>query len=150
MPERATAVQLIVEMFKQGHGAVRVVRELAERGLQISETGRTHSSHIYMLLANRMPIGEKSVEVDGETFRLDGYYPALLSPAEFADLRYLAEQRGRRKGKGEIPGVVTGLGITYCGAAIVAVMEIYILARNTESATHGLRRHNTSRSTLIS
>ncbi|WP_341774231.1 hypothetical protein [Burkholderia gladioli] len=35
----------------------------------------------------------------------------------------MAEQRGRRKGKGEIPGVVTGLSITYCGycgAAIVA------------------------------
>ncbi len=81
------------------------------------------ASHIYKVLANRMLIGEKSVEVDGEVFRLEGYYPALLTPAEFADLRYLAEQRGRRKGKGEIPGIVTGLGITYCGycgAAIVA------------------------------
>lgn len=121
--DRASAVRLVIEMFRQGHGAVRIVRELAERGLQISETGRTHSSNIYKILANRMLIGEKSVEVDGETYRLDDYYPALLTPAEFADLRYLAEQRGRRKGKGEIPGVVTGLGITYCGycgAAIVA------------------------------
>ncbi|WGS40332.1 recombinase family protein [Burkholderia sp. JSH-S8] len=123
IPERASAVQFVVQMFKQGHGAVQVVRELAERGLKISETGRTHSSNIYKILANRMLIGEKTVEVEGETFRLEGYYPALLTPAEFADLRYLAEQRGRRKGKGEIPGVVTGLGITYCGycgAAIVA------------------------------
>ncbi|MBU9293125.1 recombinase family protein [Burkholderia multivorans] len=121
--DRAAAVRLVIEMFKQGHGAVRIVRELAERGLKITESGRTASSHLYKLLANRMLIGEKSVEVDGESFRLDGYYPALLSSAEFADLRYLAEQRGRRKGKGEIPGVVTGLGITYCGycgAAIVA------------------------------
>ncbi|WP_330995010.1 recombinase family protein [Burkholderia stagnalis] len=121
--DRASAVQLVVQMFKQGHGAVQVVRELAERGLKISETGRTHSSNIYKILANRMLIGEKTVDVEGETFRLEGYYPALLTPAEFADLRYLAEQRGRRKGKGEIPGVVTGLGITYCGycgAAIVA------------------------------
>ncbi|KVZ03398.1 recombinase family protein [Burkholderia stagnalis] len=123
IPERASAVQLAIQMFKQGHGAVQVVRELAARGLKISETGRTHSSNIYKILANRMLIGEKTVEVEGETFRLEGYYPALLTPAEFADLRYLAEQRGRRKGKGEIPGVVTGLGITYCGycgAAIVA------------------------------
>ncbi|WP_232437268.1 recombinase family protein [Burkholderia ubonensis] len=129
IPERATAVQFIVEMFKHGHGAVRVVRELAERRLQISETGRTHASHIYKLLANRMLIGEKSVEVDGETFRLDGYYPALLSPAEFADLRYLAEQRGRRKGKGEIPGVVTGLGITYCGYCGAAIVAQNIMGR---------------------
>ncbi|KVE06576.1 integrase [Burkholderia vietnamiensis] len=121
--ERAEAVRHVIAMFKQGHGAVRIVRDLAERGLQITESGRTQSSNLYRLLANRMLLGEKSVEVDGETYRLEGYYPALLTPAEFADLRYLAEQRGRRKGKGEIPGVVTGLGITYCGycgAAIVA------------------------------
>ncbi|WP_321914833.1 recombinase family protein [Paraburkholderia sp. J11-2] len=123
MPERAEAVKKVVKMFRQGHGAVRIVRELAELGLKISESGLTKSSHIYKLLANRMLVGEKSVEIDGEAYRLEGYYPALLTPAEFADLRYLAEQRGRRKGKGEIPGVVTGLGITYCGycgSAIVA------------------------------
>ncbi|RQZ18386.1 recombinase family protein [Burkholderia sp. Bp9031] len=123
IPERAAAVRLVVEMFKQGHGAVRTIRELSERGLAVTESGRMAASHIYKILANRMLVGEKSVELDGETYRLEGYYPALLSAEEFADLRYLAEQRGRRKGKGEIPGVVTGLGIThcgYCGAAIVA------------------------------
>ncbi|MGN7980203.1 recombinase family protein [Burkholderia sp. 22313] len=123
VPDRAAAVRLVVEMFKQGHGAVRTVRELSERGLSVTESGRMAASHIYKILANRMLVGEKSVAVDGETYRLEAYYPALLSAAEFADLRYLAEQRGRRKGKGEIPGVVTGLGIThcgYCGAAIVA------------------------------
>ncbi|KVP48443.1 recombinase family protein [Burkholderia ubonensis] len=123
IPERAEAVRHVIAMFRQGHGAVRIVRDLAERGLTVTDSGRTQSSNLYRLLANRMLIGEKSVEVDGEAFRLENYYPALLTPAEFADLRYLAEQRGRRKGKGEIPGVVTGLGIThcgYCGAAIVA------------------------------
>lgn len=123
IPERAEAVRHVIAMFRQGHGAVRIVRDLAERGLQVTDSGRTQSSNLYRLLANRMLLGEKSVEVDGEAFRLEGYYPALLTPTEFADLRYLAEQRGRRKGKGEIPGVVTGLGIThcgYCGAAVVA------------------------------
>ncbi|KVT95789.1 recombinase family protein [Burkholderia ubonensis] len=123
IPERAEAVRHVIAMFRQGHGAVRIVRDLAERGLTVTDSGRTQSSNLYRLLANRMLLGEKSVEVDGEAFRLENYYPALLTPAEFADLRYLAEQRGRRKGKGEIPGVVTGLGIThcgYCGAAIVA------------------------------
>ena len=123
VPERAAAVRLVVEMFKQGHGAVRTVRELSERGLAVTASGRMAASHIYKILANRMLVGEKSVEADGETYRLGGYYPALLSAVEFADLRYLAEKHGRRKGKGEIPGVVTRLGIThcgYCGAAIVA------------------------------
>ncbi|HEM7896953.1 TPA: recombinase family protein [Burkholderia cenocepacia] len=127
--ERATAVRLVIEMFKQGHGAVRIVRELADRGLKITDSGRSASSHIYRLLANRMLIGEKSVEVDGETFRLEGYYPALLTAVEFAELRYLAEQRGRRKGKGEIPGVVTGLGITYCGYCGAAVVAQNLMGR---------------------
>ncbi|MDF0501651.1 recombinase family protein [Burkholderia cenocepacia] len=127
--DRAAAVRLVIEMFKQGHGAVRIVRELADRGLKITDSGRSASSHIYRLLANRMLIGEKSVEVDGETFRLEGYYPAVLTPAEFADLRYLAEQRGRRKGKGEIPGVVTGLGITYCGYCGAAIVAQNIMGR---------------------
>ncbi|AOJ88308.1 integrase [Burkholderia sp. MSMB0856] len=127
--DRASAVRLVIEMFKQGHGAVRIVRELADRGLKITDSGRSASSHIYRLLANRMLIGEKSVEVDGETFRLEGYYPALLTAAEFADLRYSAEQRGRRKGKGEIPGVVTGLGITYCGYCGAAVVAQNLMGR---------------------
>ncbi|WP_431206715.1 recombinase family protein [Burkholderia cepacia] len=127
--DRAAAVRLVIEMFKQGHGAVRIVRELADRGLKITDSGRSASSHIYRLLANRMLLGEKSVEVDGETFRLEGYYPALLTDAEFADLRYLAEQRGRRKGKGEIPGVVTGLGIAYCGYCGAAIVAQNIMGR---------------------
>lgn len=127
--DRAAAVRLAIEMFKQGHGAVRIVRELADRGLKITDSGRSASSHIYRLLANRMLIGEKSVEVDGETFRLEGYYPGLLTATEFADLRYLAEQRGRRKGKGEIPGVVTGLGITYCGYCGAAIVAQNIMGR---------------------
>jgi hypothetical protein len=84
--DRAVAVRLVIEMFKQGHGAVRIVRELAERGLKITDRGRSATSHIYRLLANRMLIGEKAVEVDGETFRLvtgallgdDGEAPAAV------------------------------------------------------------------------
>ncbi len=133
IPERAVAVRLVVEMFKQGHGAVRTVRELTERGLKISDTGRTAASHIYKLLANRMLIGEKSVEIDGETYQLERYYPSLLTAAEFADLRYLAEQRGRRKGKGEIPGVVTGLGITYCGYCGAAIVAQNLMGRKRQS-----------------
>lgn len=129
IPERAEAVHHVIAMFRQGHGAVRIVRDLTERGLQITESGRTQSSNLYRLLANRMLLGEKSVELDGEVFRLEGYYPAMLTPAEFADLRYLAEQRGRRKGKGEIPGVVTGLGITYCGYCGAAVVAQNLMGR---------------------
>ncbi|SDR20330.1 Site-specific DNA recombinase [Paraburkholderia tuberum] len=83
IPERANAVRLVIQMFRQGNGAVHVVRELSERGLKISESGLTHSSHIYKLLANRMLLGEKSVEVDGEVFRLP--VGSLLLEARYHD-----------------------------------------------------------------
>ncbi|MBM5590074.1 recombinase family protein [Burkholderia pseudomallei] len=133
IPERAAAIRLIVAMYKQGHGAVRIVRELFERGLSVSDTGRTSSSHIYKILANRMLIGEKTVELDGEEYRLEGYYPAVISSAEFAELRHFTEQRFRRKGKGEIPGVVTGLGLTYCGYCGTAVTAQNIMGRHRDT-----------------
>lgn len=87
----------------------------ASDDLKITDSGRSAPSSLYRVLASRMLNGEKSVELDGETFTPESDYPARLTPAEFADLGYLAEQRERRKGKGEIPGGVTGLGITYSG-----------------------------------
>ncbi|AYY59063.1 hypothetical protein EGY20_20455 [Burkholderia multivorans] len=63
--------RVLIEMFKQERGPVRIVRELADRWLKIIDSGRSTSSRIYRLLANRMLIGEKSVEVAGQTFRLE-------------------------------------------------------------------------------
>ncbi|WP_176058147.1 recombinase family protein [Paraburkholderia sp. BCC1876] len=123
MPERAAAIRLMIQMFLDGHGAVRTVRELTERGLSMSANGNNGATQLYKIIRNRALVGEKTLEVDGEEFRLEGYYPALLSPEQFSELQYAADQRGTRKGKGEIPGILTGLGITrcvYCGTAVVA------------------------------
>jgi hypothetical protein len=125
----------MVEMFRQGHGAVRTVRELTERGLSITNGGN-QSQHIYRIIRNRALIGEKSLEVDGETFRLEGYYPAILTPEEFAALQHAADQRGQRKGKGEIPGIVTGLGITYCGYCGTAVVGQNLMNRKRKENGH--------------
>ncbi|WP_186247391.1 recombinase family protein [Burkholderia gladioli] len=127
--ERAAAIRLVVDMYKKGHGAVHTLRHLHGRGLAITDAGLPGASQLYKLLANPMLIGEKTVKLDGEHFRLEGYYPAVLTPAEFGDLRDLAAQRGRRKGKGEIPGVVTGLGVTYCGYCGAAIVAQNIMGR---------------------
>jgi DNA invertase Pin-like site-specific DNA recombinase len=128
-PQRAAAVLLAIDMFRQGHGAVRTIRELDARGLSMSNAGNNRTTQIYKIIRSRMLIGEKTLELDGEEFRLAGYYPALLTAEEFAELQYLAEQRGRRKGKGEIPGVLTGLGITYCGYCGTAIVAQNIMGR---------------------
>ncbi|CAE6725235.1 recombinase family protein [Paraburkholderia nemoris] len=134
-PERALAVRTMIDMFRQGHGAIRTIRELDERGLSITNGGN-QSQHIYKIIRNRALIGEKTLEVDGEVYRLPNYYPALLTEAEFAELQHLAEQRGRRKGKGEIPGIVTGLGITYCGYCGTAVIGQNLMSRKRKENGH--------------
>ncbi|MFL9994909.1 recombinase family protein [Paraburkholderia sediminicola] len=134
-PDRELAVRTMIEMFRQGHGAIRTIRELDARGLSITNGGN-QSQHIYKIIRNRALIGEKTLEVDGEVYRLPNYYPALLKEAEFAELQHLAEQRGRRKGKGEIPGIVTGLGITYCGYCGTAVIGQNLMTRKRKENGH--------------
>lgn len=56
-----------------------------------------------------------TVSVDGEQYMLEAYYPAILSQAEYDELQRVAAQSGRRRVKGELPHVITGLGITVCG-----------------------------------
>ncbi|MEX3934836.1 recombinase family protein [Paraburkholderia phymatum] len=135
VPERAGAIKFMIEMYKQGHGAVKTVRELSTRGMSITDTGNP-AEQIYRIIRNRALIGEKTLEVDGEQYRLEGYYPPLLTADEFAELQHLAEQRGRRKGKGEIPGIITGLGISYCGYCGTAVVAQNLMGRKRKANGH--------------
>ena len=121
-PERALAIRTMIDLFLAGHGAMEISRILSEREQYVSNAGN-YSTHMYRIVRNRALIGEKSLTVDGEEFRLAGYYPALLTDEEFATLQDAMSERGRRKGKGEIPGILTGLTITSCGYCDMAVVS---------------------------
>jgi len=113
-PDRSEAVRQALALFRAGHGASRIVLQLAHAGL--STTGRAMAaSHLYKLLRLRALMGEKEVAVGGQTYRLAGYYPALMSADEWDALQLLADDRGRRRVKGDLPHTITGLGITRCG-----------------------------------
>jgi hypothetical protein len=61
--------------------------------------------------------------VDGHEYTLDGYYPALLDAPTWDRLQLAIDRRGKRRGATEMPGVITGIGVSvcgYCGAAMVA------------------------------
>lgn len=121
VPERAEAMRLAVSLFRAGNGAVRIARALADRGLSVTDGGMV-ASNLYRMFRRPDLIGVKVIEIEGEEYRLPGYYPPLLSDAEYSELQELTGQRFRRRGKGEIPGILTGLNLTtcgYCGAAIV-------------------------------
>ncbi len=119
--QRVEAVRLVVDLYRRGYGSVRIIRELASQGLAVTAKGVT-ALQVYRLVRLPALVGEKILDLDGESFRLRGYYPSILSQDEYAELQLLVESRVRRKGKGDIPGVITGLGITYCGYCGTAML----------------------------
>src|SRR5574338_703337 len=100
--ERAAAVRLAVAMFRSGEGAVRILREMARRGLD--DAVGASSGNLYKIFRLPALMGTKRIEVAGEAYQLPGYYPALLSEAEWGELQHLIGQRHRRRGRGEMVG----------------------------------------------
>lgn len=128
VPERAEAVRAALRLFRDGHGGDRIVHELHRQGLELFNTGSAKSS-LYKLLKRPDLIGVKVLRVDGEEYRLSGYYPPLISTEEFDELQVMNARRVRRKGKGEIPGLVTGLTLLYCGYCGAAVVGQNLMSR---------------------
>lgn len=122
IPERVAAVREALRLFMLGHGSVRVMRELQAQGLRFTAQD-SNASQLYRLVRLPALVGVKQISIEGTDYRLEGYYPALLTQAEFDQLQVRVDSRQSRKGKGEIVGLMTGMGIThcgYCGSAISA------------------------------
>ena len=120
--ERVAAVQHAIDWFRAGHGATAIVDRLQAIGLSVSHRGSS-VSHLYKLF--RLPAlrGVKTLSIDETAYALPAYYPPIMSHEAFDELQVLIRQRGRRKGKGDIPGMITGMRLTtcgYCGSAMVA------------------------------
>ncbi|WP_267105337.1 recombinase family protein [Xanthomonas sacchari] len=84
-------------MFRDGHGSVRIMRTLAERGLQLTDWGNP-AQQLYRIVRNRALLGDKMLEVNGHEYRLAGYYPQIMEQHTFDDLQHHLSQRRRRKG----------------------------------------------------
>lgn len=142
VPERAEAVRLAVRMFREGNGAVTIMRALEEQRLQITNGGNP-AGQLYKIVRNRALVGEKVLEVEGQEYRLPGYYPPLLTAEEFADLQHVAGQRIRRKGTSEIPSLIAGMRVTYCGYCGSAMVAQNLMNRGRRAdgqPQHGHRR----------
>lgn len=113
-PERAEAVRTMIALYRDGWGALRIVQELDRRGLSLGG-GANGVDRVAQLIRKRSLVGERIVNVADETFVLKGYYPALVSESEFAELQVLASEKGRRPGRSRIPGIFTGLRLAVCG-----------------------------------
>lgn len=121
IPERVEAVRLSLDMFRRGYGASRIVDEMERLRMGITSRGSA-SLQIYRLVRQHGLVGDREITVDGQTYILPGYYPPLLTRAQWAELQTLAQDRGRRKVKGSVPHVLSGLRIAvcgYCGSAMI-------------------------------
>ncbi len=112
-PEKARTVRRAVKLYRQGYGAIDLTRKLRDEGLSLHE--RFPANRVSRLMTSRALIGEKLVNSGDETFALKGYYPALISEADFEEVQLIVSKRGVRRRKGDLPGVVTGLQLAYCG-----------------------------------
>ncbi|WP_287915059.1 recombinase family protein [Comamonas sp.] len=115
-PDRAKAVNRTIELYKEGYSGKRIAQTLDSEGLRLyTRTQQNISTQVYRILVMPQLCGHKPVEVDGEKFLLRDYYPALMSEPEWHELQRIKGEAGRRRIKGELPHIITGIGITFCG-----------------------------------
>ncbi|KOC23947.1 integrase [Comamonas testosteroni] len=115
-PETVKAILRTIEMYKQGLGGKRIIEKLNAEGLRIYPTSKENQTlQVYRVTKMPQLAGHKPISVDGDEYLLKGYYPPLLSELEWEDLQRVVKSSGRRRVKGDLPHVITGIGITFCG-----------------------------------
>lgn len=114
-PERVQAVLRAVQLYKDGCSGKRIAQALDADGLRLSDSAENVSTRVYRILAMPQLCGHKPIEIDGEKFLLRDYYPAVLPESDWSELQRIKSESGRRRIKGDLPHIITGLGITFCG-----------------------------------
>ena len=129
VPDRAEAMRAAIALFLAGHGGYRVMRALVAQGYTADQLP-TASGTLYKALKRPDLIGTKTISIDGEEYALEGYYPSLMLQEDYQRLQAANVGRARRKGKGEYPGLITGIGILHCGYCGAAVVGQTLLGRH--------------------
>jgi len=141
--ERAEGIRIALDLFARGWGHFKITEALIERKLNLGQ-GSPNSNQLYRIIRNPALKGVKTLELDGETYELADYYPALVSATQWATLQEAMGRRSRAcsSGPGKIVGMLTGTGIAicgYCGSAMVA-NNVTTRARADGSLSDGNRR----------
>ena len=116
------ALRTAISLYLDGHGGSSIAKKLNSDG--ISYTGRPiAAAHFYKIIKARTLLGVKEIAVDGETYSLQDYYPAIVTPEVFDKLQATRNTRPRASG-GNIPGIFTGIGACFCGYCGAAMSGI--------------------------
>jgi len=128
--DRVLAVRAAVKLYLQGHGPDAIAKELTRCGLAMTDDGNS-VPHIEKTIRSRALIGEKHVTVrrrmpddtmTEKTYVLEGYYPAALTEGQWHELQDARQSRGRRRSKGLMTHVLTGMQIARCGYCDATMM----------------------------
>lgn len=116
IPDRGEAIRMAIDMFRRGLGHIRIADALNAKNMQMTN-GAPNSNQIYRIIRNPALKGVKSIDLDGENYELPEYYPPILNEAEFAEIQVMMEGRANSGGVAikKIPGILTGIGLTFCG-----------------------------------
>lgn len=113
---RAKAVRRAIELYKDGLSGKRIASALDAEGLRLYVSSKQNiGTQVYRILEMSQLCGHKPVSVDGEKYLLRDYYPALISEPEWHELQRIKSEAGRRRIKGDLPHIITGIGICFCG-----------------------------------
>lgn len=112
--DRSAIVCEVISLSKKGWGVYKMQEYLESRYAPF-KGDRWYTSYLTNMLRNRALIGERSFLVNDEKYVIKNYYPALISNDDFLVLQNEIKNRASTKSQQQIPGIVTGANLGFCG-----------------------------------
>ncbi|MCD4504732.1 recombinase family protein [Chromobacterium piscinae] len=113
--ERCEALRFALRLYKKGHSGSAILIMMSEKGMSLNNKGLPRSTNFYRMLLNPALYGTRNLEIDGQKYQLENYYPSIISHAEWLELQAMISDRTKRGRKSEIQPVISGMGILRCG-----------------------------------
>ncbi|WP_368622724.1 recombinase family protein [Paraburkholderia sp. BR13444] len=132
VPEAVRVVRALIKHFRAGVSPHRALEMIAESGMTVPP-GLSNAGRAYATIGSRVLLGERTVAVDGTDYTLAGYYPAVATELQFAELEHLRAARGRRGGKSAVVPLFTGARISFCGTCGSAVASQNVMGRSRQA-----------------
>lgn len=140
VPDRVAIVRHIIDLYRKGWGVNRIVDHLNGQYPPFNGT-RWYVGYLPRLLKSRTLIGERNVVHDGQDRVIKGYYPAVLSEADFYDLQKTVAGRASTKSQRQAVNLVTGMQVSHCGlCGSVLCGQNYSHRQTGGSLSDGYRR----------
>lgn len=119
----ASKMRLIVKLHLQGYGGHRIAQVLESHGYaQTIQTRNATCLAERMRLRAHLLIGTRIVTANGSEYRLDNYYPALISQNDYNEIVSGYNKPAARGRAASVPSIFTGhnglFRCGYCGCCV--------------------------------